>query len=202
MELRSIQRIADDIFHQLQPHCEEGFIHIAGSIRRKKPDCGDIEIVCLPKSHQISEELFESKKGFVRDQEFINTVRKWMISSGDFYGRYMKIMYQYGDEFDIVQLDLFMPRKEDYYRHLVIRTGSADYSARVVAAGWVKLGWQGTEDGLRRKTECTFTYLNKEKTKKKWFCFVKNPILPPAWQSEEEFFEWLQVPYIEPEKRI
>jgi len=39
--------IADKVLADLAPYCQR--IEIAGSLRRKKPEVGDIEIVCIPK---------------------------------------------------------------------------------------------------------------------------------------------------------
>ena len=196
MKLEEIQPIAETIYNQLKPHCEEGFIHIAGGIRRKKPDCHDIEICCVPRKFQISEDIFETKKAFVPIAEFVEAINKMQRLSGDAYGRYTKRLYQYGDEFEVVKVDIFMPQKEDYFRQYVIRTGSADFSARVIASAWVSLGWRGTEDGLRRASECVC------KNGTKWTCVSINPLLPPVWESEKDYFRWSRIPYIEPEKRI
>lgn len=195
MKLEEIQPIAEKIYEQLKPHCEEGFIHIAGGIRRKKPEPHDIEICCVPKKFQISEDMFETKKKLVPIAEFVEAINKMQRLSGDAYGRYTKRLFQYGDEFDLVKVDIFIPQKEDYFRQYVIRTGSADFSTNVIAQAWVQLGWRGTEDGLRRETECI-------KKNGSWICVSINPLLPPAWKDERDFFHWLKVPYIEPEKRI
>ena len=202
MKLEEIQSIAETIYNQLKPYCEEGFIHIAGGIRRKKPEPHDIEIVCVPKKFQISEDMFEKKKILVPIAEFVEALNKMQRLSGDAYGRYTKRLYQYGNESDVVKVDIFIPQKEDYWRQYAIRTGSADYSARVIAHSWRKLGWVGTEDGLRRETECTFVYTDKEKVKLKWKCVSINPLLPPEWESEKDYFRWSRITYIEPEKRI
>ena len=96
-------------------------------------------------------------------------------------------------------LDLFMPEPIDYFRQLVIRTGSSDYVHHVVAASWKQKGWCGTSQGLRLISECTGTKTADNKTT--WKCTALNPILPPVWQSEEEFFEWLGLPFTPPECR-
>ena len=202
MKLAEIQPIAETIYNQLKPHCEEGFIHIAGGIRRKKPEPHDIEIVLFPKKIEFSEDMFEKEKRMVPIPEFIEAINKMQRLSGDAYGRYTKRLFQYGSEVDVVKVDIFMPQKEDFWRQYVIRTGSADYSARVIAAGWRNLGWVGTEDGLRRETECTFVFTDSARVKKKWTCVSINPLLPPEWSDEKSFFRWLRIPYIEPEKRI
>ncbi len=48
LPLAKAERIAQQIRTELAPWCEQ--IEIAGSIRRRRPDCGDIDLVCLPKS--------------------------------------------------------------------------------------------------------------------------------------------------------
>ena len=45
--LKEAQNIAVEICYQLEPFCEK--INIAGSVRRKKQEVKDIEIVCVPK---------------------------------------------------------------------------------------------------------------------------------------------------------
>jgi hypothetical protein len=109
---------------------------------------------------------------------------------GNTEGRYMQFICKGGPT-----VDLFMPQAADYYRQLAIRTGSADYSSFVIANGWRRIGWVGTPDGLRRILDCTET---KSKT---WWCWNPKPELPPEWKSEEEFFQWIQVPYVIPAKR-
>jgi DNA polymerase/3'-5' exonuclease PolX len=195
MKLLEIRPIAEEIYSKLEPYCEKGFIHIAGGIRRKKPEPHDIELICSPKKFKINEDMFNTEQGLVPIPEFITIINKMQGLSGNTYGRYTKRLYQYGDEFDLVQVDIFIPQKEDYWRIYAIRTGSADYSARVIATAWRNLGWVGTENGLRRETEC----INKNG---KWTCVSINPLLPPIWESEKDYFRWSRIPYIEPEKRI
>ena len=47
MELEKAKAIAERIKALLAPACDR--IEIAGSIRRRKPDVGDIELLCIPK---------------------------------------------------------------------------------------------------------------------------------------------------------
>jgi len=47
MELERAKAIAERIKTLLEPACER--IEIAGSIRRQKPEVGDIELLCIPK---------------------------------------------------------------------------------------------------------------------------------------------------------
>lgn len=56
-------------------------------------------------------------------------------------------------------------------------------------------GWVGPPDGLRLEKEC------RETAPSKWQCLTKQPTLPPVWATEQEFFTWLGVHYVEPHYR-
>lgn len=188
MEISKAQKIAQDIVDKLTPHCDK--INIAGSIRRKKADVGDIEIVALPKTIETADGFFDVKS--LRSPEFVKVASGLgKIDKGDLSeGRMVQIELEQG-----IMLDLFIPQKDDYYRQYAIRTGSAKFSGDVIASGWKKKGWCGTEDGMRLQSQC------KEVAKNKWKCIVDEPTLPPVWSSEEEFFQWLNVKWVEPKQR-
>ena len=46
-DLSRAKAVADDLLHLLAPHCER--IAVAGSIRRKRPQVKDIELLCASK---------------------------------------------------------------------------------------------------------------------------------------------------------
>lgn len=188
------KKLADRLVELLSPHCIK--IDIAGSVRRKSFQVSDIEIVCLPKKMTI--DLFSSIE--IPIPEFWSVLSQFQKETGkdDLTGRYYKYLIPSGKKLlpegktlPTIQLDLFIPQADDYYRQLAIRTGSSNYSASVIAQGWRKIGWTGTEDGLRREEEV-------QRKGERWVCIHPNPTLPPVWESEEAFFQWLQVPYIQP----
>jgi DNA polymerase/3'-5' exonuclease PolX len=190
MHYKKAKALADRIVQLFKPHCEK--IDIAGSIRREKEIVKDIEIVCLPKKEFIQTDLFGA--GYFRvcaGFAAALTVIQSKVIKGNPEGRYMQLHIKGGGV-----LDLFMPQREDYYRQLAIRTGSADYSAFVLANAWKKKGWCGTHEGLRLQRDCTLN----EKTGN-WTVVNKNASLPPVWQNEEDFFAWLDVLYIHPKHR-
>lgn len=191
--LLSAQKIANRVVELLSPGCDK--IHIAGSIRRQSPQVKDIEIVCQPVKEltDIGMELF---KKYEISNVFKQAIDKigLKIEKGNVDGRYMKIILIGG-----MHLDLFMPSPADYFRQLVIRTGSADYVHHVIASSWKQKGWCGTTDGLRLMKECVGKETADGKTI--WRCTSLNPTLPPVWQSEEEFFKWLSLPFTPPECR-
>jgi DNA polymerase/3'-5' exonuclease PolX len=189
LPLLQAQRLAARLVEILSPHCE--IIDIAGSIRREAPQVGDIEIVCQPKmiesgflglDYEISPAFFQALAPF----------KRLMGKPENKQARYFKyeIPIQKGS-IATVNLDLFIPQPHDYYRQLAIRTGSSNYSANVIALGWRKKGWVGTADGLRREEEV-------EKKGDAWICDFDEPTMPPVWDSEKAFFEWLGVAWREP----
>lgn len=52
--------IAEEIKEALAHHCER--IEIAGSIRRKKPEVGDIELLFVPKTGTRQAGLFDNEE--------------------------------------------------------------------------------------------------------------------------------------------
>ena len=190
---KEVKKIADEIIVLLNPHCIK--LDIAGSVRRKKNVCGDIEIVCEPKLF-VLKDMFGGDERVVRDYDFINVVRNLgELLKGNFEdGKYCQIKLPEG-----INLDLFIPDEKDYFRQLAIRTGSADYSWKVIATGWKKQGWCGSDKGLRKMSDCVETKTADGKSK--WKCVNKKAELPPHWDSEEAFFSWLRLPYLSPEKR-
>ena len=196
LEYQRARTVANILCKKLKPHCH--LLAVAGSVRRKNPVCGDIEIVCVPK--EIPDPSFNGMFGapeLVRSPGFISTVQGLgTIKTGKIKeGRYLKIILgSLGISIEGIQLDLFATNAKDYGRQLAIRTGPASFSARVIAGGWRRKGWVGTSEGLRREEEC-------EKKGKTWIVKFANPTIPPDFPTEEGFFEFLGIDYIEPERR-
>jgi DNA polymerase/3'-5' exonuclease PolX len=195
LPLKQAQRLANRLVEILTPHCER--IDIVGSVRRQKQEVGDIEIVCQPK--RINFGLFADAT--VIDPNFflvLTLFERLMGNPDNNAARYFKYKIPTGwASPTTINLDLFLPQASDYYRQLAIRTGSVGFSKETIANGWRKLGWVGTEDGLRREDQV-------EKKGEKWVCNVPASaiIQPPIWESEKDFFEWLKIEYVEPNERI
>jgi DNA polymerase/3'-5' exonuclease PolX len=140
MKLAEAKEIAWNIKNQLAPHCER--IEIAGSIRRHKPEVGDIEIVCIPKS-TVEADFFSTEtcrsQDWIRAAYHIGTV----IKGHPIDGKYIQFQHSAG-----INVDLFLATPENWGLILAIRTGSADYSHNVLACGWVKHGYKSIEGML------------------------------------------------------
>src|SRR5574340_1662630 len=143
MELQTAQNIAIALCNKIQPYCDK--LHIAGSIRRMKPEVKDIEIVCVPKT-ETQYDMFGTPFTSGRSTGFRDAILSLgEIIKGGTNGKYIQIKMPQG-----INLDLFIPDDFDYYRQYAIRTGSADYAAKIIATGWKKKGWCGSDKGLRK----------------------------------------------------
>lgn len=175
----------------LQPHCYN--VNIAGSVRRRVAEPGDIEIICRPLREATGQaSMFAEVAAEVAVvKKFADAVHSLgEVLMGNVNGRQMKIMLPEG-----IKLDLFIPQDHDYYRQYAIRTGSATYAHITLAHAWTQKGWVGTDQGLRRREDCQQVGENKYK--------VINPdgLKPPMWEDEPTFFAWLGVDYIDPRLR-
>lgn len=160
MKLQEAKTIADRILSELAPHCER--IEIAGSIRRKKPEVKDIEIVAIPKPFEVG--LFASGIATV--------VNQWEKVKGELPCKYTQRILPDG-----IKLDLFFAEPENWGLIYAVRTGSADYSHKVLATGWVKAGYQSRDGYLwhgRDKYNC---------------------------REEIDLFNRIGLPFVEPELR-
>jgi len=195
MILHEAKNIAIDICYKLQPFTTR--INIAGSIRRKKPEVKDIEIVLTPLmvASTSTSLLSDVSTGDVVHPNFVELVNSLgTLEKGKPTGRYCKIVLPQG-----INLDLFIPDPTDFFRQYAIRTGSADYSFKVIAHGWRKIGWVGSDLGLRLEKDCVET--KQPDGKSKWTCVRNKNNTPPVWESEESFFNWLGVKMVAPELR-
>jgi DNA polymerase/3'-5' exonuclease PolX len=137
--LQIAQKYLDLIF----PHCERG--EIAGSIRRKKLNVKDIELVVIPKKMISQMGLFENEE--INHPLFVETIHGFgNKKKGDAKGRYIQILLPEG-----IKLDLFTATKENWGLIFAIRTGSANFSHNVLAATWSMKGFKSINGMLHNK---------------------------------------------------
>lgn len=194
--LKKADALAHNVLERLQPFSDR--IHIAGSIRREKSEVKDIEIVCQPHYVDGAQGSFfaDTVAEKVISQNYVQVVKTLgHVIKGKPDGKYMQIELP-----QRINLDLFMPEPVDYFRQLAIRTGSAEYAHKIIAAGWLKKGWCGSDVGLRRISDCQ-EVIDKLNNKRSWRCLNPNGERPPVWNSEPEFFDWIGVPCIMPKLR-
>lgn len=131
--------IALKVLEELKPHCIR--IEIAGSLRRKKSDIGDIELVLTPLPYSTG--LLESGLASV--------VNRWKKVKGDL--EYGKTKYTQRILPEGIKLDLFIAEKDNWGLIFAMRTGPAEYSHKVLANGWVHQGFKSQDGYLYRNGE-------------------------------------------------
>lgn len=177
IELSDADVFADRFMKFIALYCHK--VSVAGSVRRKCPMVGDVEVVCVPIEQNGLVEIFPKTYPGLTTKGDTKKLKRFVYPQSH------------------LQIELYMTTAEDYGRILAIRTGSSAFSHIKLAVTWNRLGWCGTSDGLRRKKECdkkgTVWKLKPE--------YKDNPTKPPPFWTEEDFFYFLGIEWIPPEKR-
>ncbi|MCW8896874.1 MAG: hypothetical protein OQJ96_13505 [Flavobacteriales bacterium] len=168
MKLEEALPIAERALELIKPHCFRA--KIAGSIRRRNADVKDIEIVAIPKPYErgLLSELFES--------DLATVVNQWEKVKGEMV--YGKVKYTQRILPEGIKLDLFFATPENWGLIYAIRTGSAEYSHKVLARGWVKQGYRSENGYLMKDGKQVNVY------------------------EEEDLYRLIRIPWITPEFRI
>lgn len=170
IQFKRAKQLANKIVGQLQPYCDR--IEIAGSIRRKVPVVGDIEIVCIPKT------IGESKVRIAKWSNQVYRLGHLLKGSKNLKnGKYFKIKLPEG-----INLDLFVTRPEIWGNIFLIRTGSADFAHRVLTE--INKKGYTSQHGVFRKLG---DYDDEENV----FCY-----------EEQDVFDLAGMPWVEPHDRI
>ena len=138
MRLSEAKPLAQKILETMNPFIERA--EIAGSIRRKKAECRDIEIVAIPRLGQPKdlfglepENLLYKWAMQMEREERIHWIKpgtdqiiRWPLQE---QGKYWRgLLVKSG-----IKLDLFLTTKESWGVIYLIRTGSSDFSFRCVS---------------------------------------------------------------------
>jgi DNA polymerase/3'-5' exonuclease PolX len=129
MDIKSISEIAVRLCDILKPYCKR--IAIAGSIRRKKQDCKDVEIVAIPNKYHLEKFLMEKRLKPVW----------YFYKNGAYYKQF---------KFDGVMVDLFLCSEDNWGWIYFLRTGSEKNNIEYLTAFKKKTGGNSDKGYLRR----------------------------------------------------
>jgi len=124
MELKEAQGIAVKVVELLHPHC--GRLTVAGSIRRRRPEVNDIDIVLVPS-----------------DRAMLDYVLMSLSKDGKMKMSGKKIARVAMEKID---LDVYYATEETWATLLLIRTGSKESNLRLATAAKRK-GWRLAASG-------------------------------------------------------
>jgi len=164
----------------LTPYCSR--LVVAGSLRRRKSEVGDIEILYIPKFTTEPDGLFDSKRVNLVDRQLaglleIRTIEKRCNSLGsETWGDRNKLARHVASQ---IPVDFFQASDSNWFNYLVCRTGSAENNTRIASAAQAK-GWKWHPYGAG---------------------FTDQEGSQVAVQSEQDVFHLAGLPYLEPWQR-
>ena len=171
--LSRAEEIANEVVKLLEPGCERAVI--AGSIRRRKPEVGDIEILAIPKYGGLSCHVN------LLDQEIIDLMHANILGyrlnkrGSRVYGPKNKLMVHVPSG---IGVDIFSTDEECWPVALVVRTGGAETNRRIAMAA-IRKGWHLQAYGAGFST----------------------PDGDIVCKSERDVFELVDLSYLEPWER-
>ena len=128
MDLDLADELAAELCAILDPYCER--LEVAGSIRRRKDFCNDIDIVLIPKNLLALYQFL----AYACQHDF--AIVKWGPKLASL--TYQSVLS--------VQVDLYFATLETWATLLLIRTGSKENNIRLCKAAQKK-GWKLKADG-------------------------------------------------------
>jgi DNA polymerase/3'-5' exonuclease PolX len=181
-------RVARACVAALRPACSE--LIIAGSLRRRKAEVGDVEVLYIPRTIEVADpgDLFGKK---IRANA-VDLILSALVDEGLLLKRQNKDgHFAWGDQNKLalhkasgIPIDFFAATPENWWNLLVCRTGGAESNKQICAAaidrGWK---WNPYKEGFSRGGP-----MAGEKT--------VHRIL-----SEREVFEFVGLDYLEPWER-
>lgn len=172
MELTRAREIAEELKSQIGPACER--VMIAGSIRRQKPDPGDIELLVIPKYDCGVIDMLDRKVAELISQEVV-ALRLNKLGR-PVYGLKNKLLVHLSSE---VGVDIFSTDEECWPVALVVRTGGKETNMRIATAA-LQRGYRFHAYGSGFTT----------------------PDSELVCRSERDVFEFVGLPYLPPEQRV
>ena len=168
----------------LRPFTER--LIVAGSLRRRKPEVGDVEILYIPKFSTEPEGLFDTRSVNTVDRKLeemlqVGTICKRLTVRGsETWGDKNKLAVHAASG---IPVDFFAATEASWFNYLVCRTGGAENNKRIATAaqakGWM---WNPYGPGFSRVSG-----LGKE-------TFTVH--------SERDVFDFVGLPYLEPWERL
>ena len=182
---------------QLSPACER--IELAGSIRRRRQDVGDIEILCIPKVAGL--DLFGQP---VEGDNELDRLCLELLDKGTFQFRLNSSgvkMYGPLNKYVVhaatgIPVDVFSTTPEQWGMAMVVRTGPADF-CRAIMSRFQQLGLQGHAYG---GVSTAGGQLIECPTEEKVFELLQWDFLPPKIRGSTPDLRWAQIKHVVQER--
>jgi DNA polymerase/3'-5' exonuclease PolX len=133
--------VARELVRLLGPVAER--LVIAGSLRRRKPEVGDVEVLYIPRTTPEPDGLFDTVQANLADRAIQSLLDAGVLAKrlnsldSEMWGPKNKLAVHLATG---IPVDLFAATPANWFNYLVCRTGSADNNTRIATAAKSK-GW-------------------------------------------------------------
>jgi len=166
----------------LEQVCER--VEIAGSLRRRRPNVGDIELLFIPRCVEVKSGLFDTALESQADRLIEGWLKEGLLAK-----RPSKVgVFTWGEKNKLavhvpsgIPVDLFSTTQLNWWNSLVCRTGGKTSNLQITN-GALRRGWsfEAYGSGFHRVNDETERY---------------------DTTSEEDVFRFVGLPYVPPERR-
>lgn len=120
--------VAEELRAALAPFCQQ--IAVAGSLRRRKPTVGDVEILFVPRFEARPFDMFTTATVDLADEALAGFLAAGVLAKRGGWGALNKFATHLASG---IGVDFFTePNPADWFRSLVIRTGPKDSNIRLI----------------------------------------------------------------------
>lgn len=187
MQLQQARRYADHLAKWIEPYCHR--VEIAGSVRRRRATCGDIDLVCIPKVEAAPRDLLGAQteppkslmREFLMDYVAKSEGKAWFRSNagvpgykGDFVN---PDAVNFLMQLPKCELDVYAATAATFATRWLIRTGSREHNIWIAERAKALGGHLDPQRGLE----------------------MGGKVIEAM--SEEELYAALNLPFIPPEER-
>jgi DNA polymerase/3'-5' exonuclease PolX len=174
--------IAKDVARELCAHLKPitDRLICAGSLRRRKPEVGDVEILFVPKFGRVDDGTLFGSEGSLVDAKLEELLRAGVITKrpsvngSTAYGPKNKLLVHVATGMPV---DLFTATEANWFNYLVCRTGPSESNVRIAEAAKAKgFKWHPYKPGFSEE--------------------ATGRVFPMG--SEEEVFRFVGLPYAKP----
>lgn len=194
--------VVRELMPLLMPQCVPGgpdgkpWFKVAGSLRRKKPEVGDIEIVYISAFGEVPDGLF-TRDGNLFDAALEGLITNGVlamrrnVNGGTAWGPSNKLAVHVASG---IPIDFFSTTVPDFWSYLVCRTGSHENNIRIATAAHERgLKWLPTRGGMQvLNTALAGHALNRRDLHTGQVLRV---------MSEQDVYAFAGLPYLEPQAR-
>jgi DNA polymerase/3'-5' exonuclease PolX len=123
---------------------------VAGSLRRRKAEVGDVEIVYIPRIDMVPDGFFDKKEVNLPDALFDELLqsgrlaKRTNVNGSEMWGDKNKLAVHVASG---IPVDLFSARLGNWFNYVVCRTGGAESNMRIASAAQAK-GWKWNPYGI------------------------------------------------------